>query len=329
MSIRYYSNVATPTALSAGINNTTDVVVPVNSTVNFPTQVPWLATIDRGLSTQEVVMVVATPTSYMSPATNNSSANTFRVLRAQDGTSLKSHTTGAIFEHTSAAMDYREPNTFINTYTSAGDLVVGISGGYQRLALGSQGTILTSSGGTAAWSSAAAVQGAQGNQGIAGPVTIPPYIFAVPTATQTFTGGGTLNSIPLTRQSGYLGGSNAPYISGNLVKFPQAGVYSVSASIGLVGTPGNTNNYLTACLAFLQSDGGTDVTFEGSTARWQAGNGGGTISSVSAIMSLAAGGSVKLRALTWDDGTVHGVLNYGQSSPFQTYLTATYIAPNA
>ena len=141
MSSRNYSNTAIPQALTgSGIAaNATVVTVPVADTSSYPT-VPFVLAIDRGLSNQEVMLCTA------------KASNSFTVTRAYDGTALQAHNPGAIVEHTAAALDYSEPNTFINTFDYSGDLIVGTSGGgYARLGLGASGTALTAGSATASW----------------------------------------------------------------------------------------------------------------------------------------------------------------------------------
>lgn len=100
MTRRYYSNVATPTTLSAGVG-TSDVTLSVPTTTGFP-DVPFTASIDRGAADEELVLVTA------------KTANSFTVTRGYDGTSQFAHDAGSPVEHVSAAIDFDEANEHIN-----------------------------------------------------------------------------------------------------------------------------------------------------------------------------------------------------------------------
>src|ERR1035437_314114 len=110
MTWRNYLNSAPPRALTSSLAASgAAVTVAVASTTGYPTA-PFLLGIDRGTSKQEVVLCTAI-----------ASGTTFTVTRAYNGTSAVLHNIGATVEHTSAAMDYSEPNAFINLQTTLGD----------------------------------------------------------------------------------------------------------------------------------------------------------------------------------------------------------------
>lgn len=128
MSLRNYNNTSPPQVLTVAVDNssgTTALVVP--STTGYPTA-PFILGLERGTSNQEVCLCTAVP-----------NGTTFTVVRGS-GTPIKSHAIGATLEHTSAAIDYAEPNAFINLMNTVGDLIVWGSGGAARLGVGADGT---------------------------------------------------------------------------------------------------------------------------------------------------------------------------------------------
>lgn len=319
MATRNYTNSAQPQLLSGTMNNTdTTTTITVGSTSTFPTA-PFILTIDRGLSTQEVML-----------CTSKASSTTFIVIRGYNGSAKSAHSPNAIVEHTAAAIDYAEPNTFINTYTSAGDLVQGngTQGAVNRLAIGTQGQVLTSNGTNAAWATAPTNTGPQGPQGVPGPATVPPYMFAVPGSAMSFASSGNVSTVPLTYAVQSLGGANIPTLASGIITLPLQGVYQFSATVGITNT--DTANYITAQV--VTKDGGSvgDVTYIGSSGRSGASAGQGGQSHVSGTVKFTlANSTIKLRAQSWDNGTTPSALNWGQNSPYQTYLTVYYVGPIA
>ena len=323
MATRNYINSAQPQLLSGTMNNTdTTTTITVGSTSTFPTA-PFILTIDRGLSTQEVMLCTAKP-----------SSTSFTVTRGYNGSAKSAHSPNAIVEHTAAAIDYAEPNTFLNTYNSAGDLVQGngTQGTVARLAIGTQGQVLTSNGTTAAWATAPTNTGPQGPQGVPGPATVPPYIFLVPGtgSAVNFAGSGAVELIPLTYAVQSLGGANVPTFSGSIVTLPLQGVYQFSATVGINNL--DTANYVTAQVTAKDGGSGTDITYVGSTGRSGTQSGstsqGGQSHVSGTVKFTLANSTIKLRAATWDGGT-RSTLNYGQTSPYQTYFTIHYVGPIA
>lgn len=317
MATRNYTNSAQPQLLTSALNNTdTTSTVSVGSTSTFPTA-PFIITIDRGLSTQEVMLCTA-----------KASSTTFTVTRGYNGSAKSAHSPNAIVEHTAAAIDYAEPNTFINTYTSAGDLVQGTStsGVVSRLAIGTQGKVLTSTGTGISWATAPTNTGPQGAQGVPGPATVPPYMFVVPgTGSATsIAGGNAVTTIPLTYAIQSLGGANVPTFSANTVTLPLQGVYQFSATVGITNT--DTANYIVSQVVTKDGGSGSDITYIGSNGR--GGPLGGQSHVSGTVKFTLANSTIKLRAMG-SDGGPSGALNYGQSSPFQTYLTVHYIGPIA
>lgn len=102
MSARNYTNAAIPVELTATVDDgTTDLVLPVVSTAGYP-DTPFLLAIDRKSADEEVVLCTS------------KDASNFTVTRGFDGTTGKAHTSGALVEHVSAAIDYAEANAHIN-----------------------------------------------------------------------------------------------------------------------------------------------------------------------------------------------------------------------
>lgn len=100
MAVRNYIAGAPMLSLSVGVN-TTDVTLEVPSTAGYST-VPFILALERGTVNEEVVLCTA------------KNATTFTVTRAWDGTTGKSHSIGAVIEHTTSAIDYNEANAHIN-----------------------------------------------------------------------------------------------------------------------------------------------------------------------------------------------------------------------
>lgn len=94
MTKRNYSNVAPPLPLSVAVTAAATTLT-VSSTAGYPAA-PFLLGLERGTTNEEVVLCTA------------STATTFTVTRAYDGTAAKTHAIGAMVEHTVAAIDYRE-----------------------------------------------------------------------------------------------------------------------------------------------------------------------------------------------------------------------------
>lgn len=110
MVVRYYSSVATPTTLSAGINNSTTTIT-VGATTGFPTLFPYTLAIDFDTALTELVEVT------------NAAGTTLTVTRGVDGTSATSHSSGASVRHVASARDYADSRAHENT-----DIAHGVTG---------------------------------------------------------------------------------------------------------------------------------------------------------------------------------------------------------
>lgn len=112
MATRYYSNVAPPTTLTAGINAITTVIT-IASAAGLPPFQPFTLALDPDTPTMELVEVTA------------AAGTTLTVTRAIDGTSASNHSAGAVVLHVSSARDFSEANTHINASTNVHGLIGG------------------------------------------------------------------------------------------------------------------------------------------------------------------------------------------------------------
>ncbi len=120
----------------------TGTVTAWNSTATGP----FFMVIDPGLVTEEKVLVGSRTGSSLSSIT-----------RGVDGTTASSHSAGATCYPVFTATDADEANTFASTMTTRGDLLTMGSGPtVARIAIGTNGYVLTSNGTDAAWAAPAA-----------------------------------------------------------------------------------------------------------------------------------------------------------------------------
>lgn len=141
MATRNYVNGAPLLTLAVEVNASA-VTLEVSSTSGFPTA-PFVIALERGTVNEEVVLCTA------------KTSTTFTVTRGWDGTTGKAHAAGAAVEHTTAAIDYSEANTHINStgdvhtqyilksaFAAKGQLIVATgSAAFTALAVGSDGTV--------------------------------------------------------------------------------------------------------------------------------------------------------------------------------------------
>jgi hypothetical protein len=111
MAVRNYSNTAAKTALTSGVSAGAGSLT-VDSTTGYPAP-PFYITVDRGKTTEEVVLVTAV------------GGNVFTATRGADGTSQAAHDAGASVEHTIVAVDLREANAHVYATTGVHGLVPG------------------------------------------------------------------------------------------------------------------------------------------------------------------------------------------------------------
>ena len=115
----------------------TGTVTEWNNTANGP----FFMVIDPGLVTEEKVLVGSRTGSSLASMT-----------RGVDGTTAASHSAGATCYPVFTATDANEANEFTSTLTTRGDLLtLNSSANPARIAIGTNGYVLTSNGTDAAW----------------------------------------------------------------------------------------------------------------------------------------------------------------------------------
>jgi len=92
---RYFSNIATPTTLAAGINNTdvTSTVAVSDVLTGWPASRPYTAIIDKDTANEEMVLVTVV------------NGTTLTVTRGVHGYGKYAHSSGATFVHAASAQD--------------------------------------------------------------------------------------------------------------------------------------------------------------------------------------------------------------------------------
>lgn len=150
MALRNYANGAPLLTLSSDINAAA-VTLTVSSTSGYPAA-PFTIALERGTVNEEVVLCTGV------------TATTFTVTRGWDGTSAKSHSAGAIVEHTTTAADYLDANAHVydtarndhtqyllrSTYTAKGSIVVATGASTPaNLAVGANDTVFMADSGQA------------------------------------------------------------------------------------------------------------------------------------------------------------------------------------
>jgi hypothetical protein len=111
MSRRYYSSIAERTTLSFAVNATTTTFI-VNAVVGWPSNTPYTLIIDVDTINEEIVTVT------------NRSGTTLTVTRGVDGSTAKTHDSGADVRHGVSARDFDEPNAHLNDTTTAHGLTI-------------------------------------------------------------------------------------------------------------------------------------------------------------------------------------------------------------
>jgi hypothetical protein len=109
--MRYYSSVASPTTLSAGINNVVTSMT-VAAVTGLPATTPYTLVLDPDTASEEIVTVTGV------------AGTTLTITRGEDGSSATAHDAGAVVKHMVTARDLAEPQTHIG----ASAAVHGISG---------------------------------------------------------------------------------------------------------------------------------------------------------------------------------------------------------
>lgn len=122
-----------------------DMTFSVTDGSSFPSGTsPFIVVIDRGTASEEKLIISSRAT------------NSFTVLqRGYDGSAGQSHTTGAYVEHVLDAYTVDQANSIASTMNTAGDMLYKPTSGqntlFSRLAIGTAGQALTSSGSAPTW----------------------------------------------------------------------------------------------------------------------------------------------------------------------------------
>lgn len=109
MALRNYSSAAVGTTLTAGISNVA-TTIPVAATTGFPAA-PFIAILEPDTTNEEVVLITAV------------AGLNLTATRGYDGTTAVAHVIGSKFQHSFSAIDFREPNTFLNSGGSVGGTI--------------------------------------------------------------------------------------------------------------------------------------------------------------------------------------------------------------
>jgi hypothetical protein len=171
MTIRHYSNIAGTLQTTSPVSSS-QTAIPVPTTSGYPTP-PFLLGLNRGLSDEEVCLCTGTaPTS-------------FTVVRGYDNTTAVAHNP-CVVEHTSAAIEFREANAFINLMNVNGDLLYQSGTGSARLPIGNAGQLLGVVNGFPQWTNPIVRDGrhyaVSGLLAVANQATnyLPPFNFSLP-----------------------------------------------------------------------------------------------------------------------------------------------------
>lgn len=100
MALRNYSSTAAETTLSAGVDASA-TTLSVSATTGFPAT-PFVLAVDADAAAQELVLVT------------NVAGTSLTVTRGYDSTVASAHSTGAVVQHSHAAIDFREANSHVN-----------------------------------------------------------------------------------------------------------------------------------------------------------------------------------------------------------------------
>jgi hypothetical protein len=129
---------ATTTTNALGVGDTS---VTLTATTGWPSTaaVPFYVVIDPGTSAEEKCSATI-------------SGSTLTLTRAQDDTTASVHASGATIYPVFTADEADEANKLASTLTTRGDLLTMNSGpDFARIAIGTNGYVLTSNGTDAAW----------------------------------------------------------------------------------------------------------------------------------------------------------------------------------
>ena len=137
---RQYKGAAAQTTTTNALS-VSDTSVTLTATTGWPSTpaVPFFVVIDPGTSSEEKCSATI-------------SGSTLTLVRAQDDTTASTHTSGATIYPVFTADEADEANEFTSTMTTRGDLLtLNSSANPARIAIGTNGYVLTSNGTDAAW----------------------------------------------------------------------------------------------------------------------------------------------------------------------------------
>ena len=128
---RQYAGASAATTISAGIN-TTDTTCTLAATTGWPSSagIPFYVVLDPGTSAEEKCSATI-------------SGSTLTLTRGQDDTNASSHSAGATIYPVFTANDADEANELVSKLTTKGDLLVTSGSALNRLAVGTNGYVLT------------------------------------------------------------------------------------------------------------------------------------------------------------------------------------------
>jgi hypothetical protein len=128
---RQYKGAAAPTTTSSSLS-ISDTSVTLTATTGWPSTaaVPFYVVIDPGTSSEEKCSATI-------------SGSTLTLTRAADDTTAVAHSSGATIYPVFTADDADEANLMASTMTTKGDLLVTTGSAFNRLAVGTNGYVLT------------------------------------------------------------------------------------------------------------------------------------------------------------------------------------------
>ena len=128
---RQYSGGAAATTITASLTNVATSAT-LTATTGWPSaaSIPFYVVIDPGTSSEEKCSVTI-------------SGSTLTLTRGQDDTTAVSHSSGATIYPVFSADDADEANNMAATMTTKGDLLVTTGSAFNRLAVGTNGYVLT------------------------------------------------------------------------------------------------------------------------------------------------------------------------------------------
>lgn len=135
---RTYAGAAVSTTIASGINST-DTSITIAASTGWAAG-PFYVVVDPGTSSEEKVYI------------SSRSGTTLTVgTRGVDGTTAKSHSSGAIIYPVHTAIDSDEANELTAKYTTRGDIVYQGASTFERLGVGAANYVLKTNGTDPSW----------------------------------------------------------------------------------------------------------------------------------------------------------------------------------